>query len=360
MTPERWSQVRELLAQCLEVEDSQLAPLLQSVDAGLRQEVESLLAAAGRESFLETAPFLPASVSPLTPGSPIGRYTIRRLIGEGGMGTVFEAIDSTDHSRVAIKVLNGTAGLDPDLPRRFLREARLVSRLSHPNIVQIRDFLEIETRAAIVMEFVEGKTLAEQIPTSGLPIPEAAAIASQIAAAIACAHQAGIVHRDLKPANVIVPPSGPLKVLDFGAAKLLPGSAGTDRFTSTGSGVLLGSPAYMSPEQARGAILGTPTDIFSFGSLLYLMFTGVKPFERRTLLATLSAVIRDQPRRPSAIRLGIPRSIDSLILRCLDKNPQQRPSIRQIEDVFKSTLRHKQTLFRRLFAAIKPKLALRE
>jgi predicted esterase len=262
-------------------------------------------------------------------GQQLSHYTIVDKIGEGGMGTVYRALDTRLNRVVAIKVLQAQTRADPDRQRRFLQEAQSASALNHPNIVSI---FEIDSAAGvdfIAMEHVDGQTLASIVAGGPLPIEEALAYAIQIADALAAAHQAGIIHRDVKPANVLVSGSGRVKVLDFGLAKVMHSAAESAARTqsaapATASGVVIGTAAYMSPEQAEGQPLDARTDVFAFGALLYEMVSGRRAFQGRTILSTMAAVLHEQPVSIRELRPDVPEELQRIVSRCLEKDPQKR------------------------------------
>ncbi|PYR33036.1 MAG: hypothetical protein DMF90_22310, partial [Acidobacteria bacterium] len=272
-------------------------------DAALRHEVEALLAHAEMaEGFLATplealaARALADDRGPSLVGQSIGSYRIQARVGSGGMGDVYRARDTKLGRDVAIKVLHKAFTSDVERLARFEREARVLASLNHPNIATIHGLEDSTGVPALVMELVEGPTLADRIAKGPVPVRDALTVARQIAEALEAAHEKGIVHRDLKPANVKITPEGVVKVLDFGIAKLVGGdSVGFDFMqspTATGGrtqeGVLLGSAAYMSPEQARGQPVDKRTDLWAFGCVLYEMLTGRVAFARDTITDTLS------------------------------------------------------------------------
>ena len=260
-------------------------------------------------------------------GTTLARYTIESKLGEGGMGVVFKARDPQLGRIVAIKVLPPDAVADPDRKRRFVQEAKAASALNHPHIVTIYDIGAHGGTDFIVMEYLAGKTLDRLVPAQGLPSADALPLAIAIADALAAAHAAGIVHRDLKPANVIVGDTGSLKVLDFGVAKLLEpadGSATTRTVAATEAGTTIGTPAYMSPEQAEGRPVDARSDIFSFGSLLYQMLTGRQAFSGASRLSVLAKILNEEPAPPSRLATTMPPDLERLILRCLRKDPARR------------------------------------
>jgi serine/threonine protein kinase len=249
-------------------------------------------------------------------------------IGAGGMGEVYRAIDSRLGRAVALKVLPAEMAGDPDRLARFQREARAVAALNHPHIVTIHSVEEIEGIHLLTMELVEGQSLDLLIPEGGLSVDRILATGIALADALAAAHEKGIVHRDLKPANVMVTPDGRLKVLDFGLAKETRATDPVDATLAvagrTEVGVVMGTPAYMSPEQVTGRHVDHRTDIFSLGILLYQAASGQRPFEGATSIELASAVLRDTPRPLGEIRSDVPADLIRLIRRCLEKDPQRR------------------------------------
>ncbi len=266
----------------------------------------------------------------LSPGDRLGSYVIEGPLGAGGMGEVYKAHDEKLDRFVALKVLHTTRATDPSFRDRFQREARAIAALTHPNIVTVHSIEEHDGSPFLTMELVEGSTLAELIPPGGASLPQFLQIAIPLADAVAAAHARGITHRDLKPVNVMVTSDGRLKVLDFGLAKLAETSAGPGGFTGmpteqlTGHGQILGTVAYMSPEQAEGKSVDHRSDIFSLGIILYELATGRKPFTGDTNVSLLSSILRDTPAPVSDVNPAIPREIARLIRRCLEKNPAQR------------------------------------
>ena len=232
---------------------------------------------------------------PLNVGSRLGHYDVTALIGEGGMGQVDQATDTKLNRQVALKILPEAFATDPDRLARFQREAQVLARLNHPNIAQIHGLEDSEGAKALVLELVEGPTLADRIAQGPIPVDEALPIAKQITEALEAAHEAGVIHRDLKPANIKVKPDGTVKVLDFGLAKAAVGHDASDASTATAmgtaSGVILGTAAYMSPEQATGRSVDTRADIWAFGCVLFEMLTGRAAFAQSTLSETLAKVL---------------------------------------------------------------------
>jgi serine/threonine protein kinase len=248
------------------------------------------------------------------------------------MGVVYKARDTHLDRFVAIKILPPAKAGDVDRRRRFAQEAKTASALNHPGIVAIYDITQHDGVDFIAMEFVSGRTLDRVIPRHGLGLNETLDYGVQIADALAAAHAAGIVHRDLKPANVIVTEQGRIKVLDFGLAKLVERvglSARDDATVSqaspvTDQGTIVGTVAYMAPEQAEGKTVDARSDIFSLGSMLYEMATGERAFKGDSPLSTLTAVLREEPKPIGNISAGLPRELDRLITRCLRKAPERR------------------------------------
>ena len=262
-------------------------------------------------------------------GHRVGPFTIQSRLGAGGMGEVYRAHDSKLGRDVAIKMLPAAWVLDPDRRARFDREAKSLAALNHPHIGAIYGVEDVADTRALILELVEGPTLAERLETGPLPINEALAIAAQIADALDAAHQAGIVHRDLKPANVKVRTDGQVKVLDFGIAKMsadAPASAqvaATATDAATLEGLVIGTATYMSPEQARGLVVDKRADIWAFGCVLYEMLTGCLAFSGPTRLDTVAAILEHEPDW-HALPPGTPPAIRRLLQRCLEKDAARR------------------------------------
>jgi len=288
-------------------------------------------------------------------GTTLRHYRIVEKIGEGGMGVVYRAVDSHLDRTVAIKVLRPEAVGDAERKWRFVREAKAASALNHPHIVTIHDIDSDQGVDFMVMEHVEGTPLDRLIPKEGLPLAQALNYAEQVAAALGAAHTAGIVHRDVKPANVVVGRDGRVKVLDFGLAKLVePGSAGAETTDSTATaesalprtrdGVILGTVAYMSPEQAQGCPVDARSDVFSFGSVFYEMLAGRRPFQGDSQLLTLTSILRDPPAPLASVRRDVPPAIENIVKRSLEKRPEDRyPTAQEIAAELSAALRPAQT-----------------
>jgi Tol biopolymer transport system component len=265
------------------------------------------------------------------PGTILGPYELRGLIGAGGMGEVYRAFDPRLNRDVALKIVPDDVAGDPRRRERFRREAHAIAALTHPHIVTVHSAEDLDGHLVLVMELVEGRTLADAVPAGGLPVSRLVKIAIQIADALGAAHDRGIIHRDLKPRNVMVSADGRVKVLDFGLAKLRDpqdGPASPHETASlwelTGEGRIVGTAAYMSPEQAEGRALDHRTDLFSLGILLYEMASGEKPFRGASVVSILSAILRDVPRPLADLNPRLPRDFTRIVRRCLAKDPDER------------------------------------
>jgi eukaryotic-like serine/threonine-protein kinase len=273
----------------------------------------------------------------LRPGDRLGPYEILSLLGSGGMGEVYRARDTSLARDVALKVLPDAFALDPDRLARFRREAHVLAALNHPHIASIYGLAESNGAHALVLELVEGSTLADRLVHGSLPLDEAWPIARQIAEALEAAHDHSIVHRDLKPANIKVRPDGTVKVLDFGLAKAFdpsvirpdPSQSPTLTSPATGVGVIVGTAAYMSPEQARGKVVDKRADVWAFGCVLYEMLVGARVFAGDDVSETIARVIEREPDW-NALATVAPPSVVRIVRRCLQKDPKNR--IREIAD----------------------------
>src|ERR1700693_3320686 len=267
----------------------------------------------------------------LTPGTRLGSYEVLAQIGAGGMGEVYQAHDTKLGRDVAIKVLPEAFAHDPGRLSRFQREAKMLASLNHPNIATIHGLEQSGDTSYLVMELVSGETLAERVKAGPIPVEEALAIAKQIAEALEAAHEKGIIHRDLKPANVKLTSEGKVKVLDFGLAKAFAGDTSTEdmgnsptlSMAATMQGVILGTAAYMSPEQAKGKAVDKRTDIFAFGAVLYELLAGKPAFHGEDVGDILAAVVMKEPAF-DALPANISPSIRVLLQRCLRKDRRQR------------------------------------
>jgi len=266
----------------------------------------------------------------LAPGTKRGSYEILSPLGAGGMGEVYRARDTRLRRDVAIKVLPQDLATNPERLARLEREARILASLNHPNIAAIYGLEESEGSRFLVMECVEGESLTHHLAAGPLPVEEALPVAAQIASGLEAAHEAGVIHRDLKPANVMLRPDGSVKILDLGLARTLDGSLSSDPSLSptmtspvTGTGFILGTAAYMSPEQARGKALDKRTDIFSFGCVLYECLTGKRAFEGECVSDILASILRSEPDW-SALPAETPAPVRKILRRCLEKDRRQR------------------------------------
>jgi eukaryotic-like serine/threonine-protein kinase len=358
MESERRQQISDLYNAALERQPGERTAFLKEAcdgDEALRQEVESLLGYQSASArFLETpaVKVFPGALraAPTTEmvGRQLGPYKILAPLGAGGMGEVYRARDSKLGREVAIKVLPPHFTADPERRVRFAREARSLATLNHPHIGAIYGLEEVEGVTALVLELVEGPTLADRLERGPLPVGDALAIARQIADALDAAHEKGVIHRDLKPANIVLQggagASGPMsgdaraKVLDFGLAKTMAVGLEGDATQSpsrshdgTVEGRILGTPAYMSPEQARAQTVDKRTDVWAFGCVLFEMLSGRRPFGGDTVSDTFVSILEREPDW-SALPAGTPAAVRTLILRCLQKDPRKR--LRDIADAF--------------------------
>src|SRR5215467_882475 len=260
----------------------------------------------------------------ITLGTRIGPYEVTSLLGEGGMGVVFRAHDTKLQRDIALKLLPDHFADDPERLARFQREAQVLASLNHPNIAQIYGLEDSTPQTCIVMELVEGETLAERLRRGRIPLDEALPIAKQIAEALAAAHEKGVIHRDLKPANIKVTPDRKVKVLDFGLAKAFQGqqtslSNSPTLMSASVPGVILGTAAYMSPEQAKGIEANRASDIWAFGCVLYELLTGRAVFEGETIGEVLAGIFKTEPDW-SLLPADVPESIRRLLRRALQKD----------------------------------------
>ena len=269
------------------------------------------------------------------PNTELLHYRLIEKIGEGGMGVVWKALDTTLDREVAIKILPDDVTFNAARLGRFEREAKAVAALAHPNIMSVFEFRSEGDTVFMVTELLEGRSLREALAEGPLPARKAAEIARQVARGLAAAHAKGFVHRDLKPENIFLTDEGRAKILDFGlAASTGPGVGSQSDETHTPTATVLTSPGsvmgtvdYMSPEQARGEEVDHRSDIFSLGALLYEMVTGVKPFRRDSAPETLTAVLREDPTPPSADSVSetrMPAGLERVVMRCLEKLPAER------------------------------------
>jgi serine/threonine protein kinase len=269
---------------------------------------------------------------PLAPGVRLGTFEITGTLGAGGMGEVYRARDTRLERDVALKLLPAALAASPDRRARFERESRLLAALNHPNIGGIHGIEEVDGRLVLVLELVEGPTLADRLASGALPSPDALRIARDLAEALAAAHSKGIVHRDVKPANVKITPDGVVKLLDFGLAKATTaGVGGADSGATsadpdvTGAGMILGTGAYMSPEQARGQSIDRRSDNWAFGCVLYEMLAGRRAFPGETISDTIAAILEREPDW-TALPPTLSPDVLRLVRRCpAEGSPPQDP-----------------------------------
>jgi serine/threonine protein kinase/tetratricopeptide (TPR) repeat protein len=362
MQAERWRRLEQLYHSAMEQAEGERAGFLERSCAGdqaLRVEVESLIAYAGQSGQIIDKPALEIVIAAmaedlrardgnqtgkmistgltqyriaekaLTPGTKLGEYEVKSLLGSGSMGEVYRAHDSRLRRDVAIKILPSFFSADSDRLRRFEQEARAAAALNHPNILAVFQMGTCEGAPYLVSELLEGETLREQIKRGPLAVRKAIAYGVQIARGLSAAHEKGIVHRDLKPENLFVTKDGRLKILDFGLAKLAqsqpnsePGAAISTEGTEPG--VVMGTVGYMAPEQVRGQTADQRADIFAFGAILYEMLAGERAFQKPTSADTMSAILNEDPPGISQVTTNLLPALQRAVHRCLEKNPEQR------------------------------------
>jgi eukaryotic-like serine/threonine-protein kinase len=357
MKPERWQQVDELLEAALECPTTERASFLDRACAGdeeLRRELESLLVSDGQaQAFIESVPARMAAdlfnnQSKLGAGERIAHYEILGQLGSGGMGEVYLAKDTKLDRNVAIKLLPPELIVDEHAKKRLLREAKAAAKLDHPNICAIYEVNEEAGRSFIVMQHIEGETLASRIHRKSVQLHEALDVSVQVADALAVAHSRGVIHRDIKPANIIVTPQGQVKVLDFGLAKVVQDKALSHSQAETASlltqpGVIVGTVPYMSPEQVKGEAIDVRSDIFSFGAFLYEMVSGKQPFVGENAASTISAILTQKP-PPLSRYADVPPELQRIAHKCLEKDKENRyQSARELVIDLKSLKRSSET-----------------
>ncbi len=397
MTNDRIKRMQEVFHASLECAPQERAGFLNQAcadDPELRKEVESLLAAHDSAASFLDAPaikqaqplFAETATQIQMPATPrlISHYEIGSLLGKGGMGEVYLATDTSLGRKAALKILPARYTTEPDLVHRFEREAKAASALNHPNILTVYEIGKTEDSHFIATEFIEGETLRDRLKRGNLPLQEALDIAIQIAAALTAAHEAGIIHRDIKPENIMLRPDGYVKVLDFGLAKLMEqsqrrgegekGRRGEDDPTlplspslphspppllSTMPGIVMGTPSYMSPEQARGQKVDARSDIWSLGVVLFEMVSGARPFGGDTQADLLVAILE---REPLQLPVGLPPELEHTIHQTLAKDPNDRcATVREVGQTLKA-VQHKLALTSELkhFAAQAEETTIRQ
>src|SRR5262245_57778097 len=358
MDAKRWGQIKEIYDHALDLcGDERDVFLVEACgdDTDLRREVETLLAAhADAGTFLQAPAFEVAAreivadevSSPATQliGRELANYRIVSMLGRGGMGEVYLAQDTRLGRKVALKLLPTHLTQDEDRVRRFVREAKAASALNHPHIVTIHEIGEDEAGRFIVMELVEGQTLRAMKKPCALD--KFVNLAVQITRALSAMHTAGITHRDVKPENIMARDDGYVKILDFGLARLISATANDPEAAmlaqNSTPGMLLGTVAYMSPEQARGETVTSVTDIFALGIVFYELTTGQHPFEADTMIGLMHAISSQSPLPPSRLNPEIPAALDALILRMLEKDAALRPTAAGVEAALRETERRKE------------------
>jgi eukaryotic-like serine/threonine-protein kinase len=328
----KWSQIEEVFHAALEIPSEKRNAFLDDTcagDAELWKEVETLLTAhekSGRRfedsaADVAAAMFVAEESSASLIGRKFERYKILSKLGEGGMGEVYLAQDTTLNRKIALKILPPQFTKDPDRVRRFEQEVRTASALNHPNIITIHEVGQFEDTHFIATELIEGATLRERMPAQPMRLPEILDIGMQVSAALAAAHTAGIIHRDIKPANIMIRNDGYAKVLDFGLAKLMDQKSQADM---TDPGRVMGTVSYMSPEQALGEKLDHRTDIFSLGVVLYEIATGTRPFDGKSDAAIYDAILNKAPAPATRANPILPLELDHIIRRALEKDRDLR------------------------------------
>jgi len=330
MTGERWQEIKNVLEAVLQMDSEKRPAFLDQAcasDQSLRREVESLLAAdkQAQTNFLECPPL----ATRLEKGTRLGDYEIQSLLGAGGMGEVYRARDLRLRRDVAVKVLPAVVSSDPERLRRFEQEATAAAALNHPNILAVHQLGTYAGAPYLVSELLEGETLREQIRRGRIAPRRAIDHGVQIAHGLAAAHEKGIVHRDLKPENLFLTKDGRVKILDFGLAKLTQAQPRSEPSAptiggETEPGLIMGTVGYMSPEQVRGQAADFRADIFALGAILYEMLTGKRAFQKPTCPEIMNAILNEDPPPMPSAAPRLSHSLQRIVHRCLEKNPEQR------------------------------------
>ncbi|MFL6467231.1 MAG: protein kinase domain-containing protein [Pyrinomonadaceae bacterium] len=347
MTPREWEKVSEIYHAASELEPEALKEFLDVAcdgDAVLRREVESLLSAGYEAKSFISDPVVGNFASDIlnsngpSANEMIGHYRIVSKIGSGGMGEVFLAVDTKLGREVAVKTLSSLYDNDPSFLKRFANEARAAAILNHPNVAILYSVEEHNDVPLLTMEFVTGETLDQLTPENGLDLPKFLDWFEPLADALAHAHKRGVVHRDIKPGNIMVSADGTPKILDFGLAYIErpTNSKSVSKIDITAPGQVIGTPSYMSPEQAEGSEVDARSDIFSFGTVMYEALTGKRPFRGSSQGAIVQSVIYDQPVPVNELKPDVPPILAKMVARCLEKRPQKRfQSMRQIRSILR-------------------------
>ncbi|QQS47564.1 MAG: serine/threonine-protein kinase [Acidobacteriota bacterium] len=348
MTPDKWEQVKEIYHDALELEPAERKSFLDRAclgDSEMRREVESLIAANDKagdfivsNALKDAAKIMVADEPRIFIGRDLGNYRIVSHLGSGGMGDVYLARDLKLGREVAIKTIPPAYAQDEERLKRLENEARAAASLNHPNIATIYSVEVLEGRLFITMEHVDGQPMRELIGPGGLHLEVFLNWFTALADALMHAHEKGVIHRDIKPSNILITHDGVPKILDFGLARINPSDVDTlnavRTLSLTSEGVILGTPAYMSPEQAEGKEIDHRSDIFSFGVLMYEALTGRKPFLGESYAALLSSILREEPVSVSDLKPGVPAMLVRLIKRCLSKSRQHRyQTMREVRTV---------------------------
>ena len=363
VTPERWQHIARIYDSAVDQDESTRKGFLDEACAGdedLRREVESLLeqdaanAVVDRSLWATAASLFDDAPAP-GPGMELGPYRIEGFIGAGGMGEVFRASDTRLNRRVALKLLPTSAALDQHMRARLRREARAVAALAHPHICTLYDVGSHNQVDFLVMEYLDGDTLAARLAGGRMPFDESLTYAIEIASALDHAHRHGIVHRDLKPANIMLTASG-AKLLDFGLAKF-PSRAGRPQApainvaleqmdgqdaSETQDGAIIGTLRYMAPEQLEGRVVDARSDLFSFGAVLFEMLSGSRAFAGDNPADVRAAILEHEPPAVSSLQPTVPAAMDEIVRRCLAKNPNERwesadAVVRELRQVYASS-----------------------
>jgi serine/threonine protein kinase/lipopolysaccharide biosynthesis regulator YciM len=339
MKKNSWKKVEKIFHATLDLPSGERQTYLQNVCAGdnkLFSEVESLIESLEKESDFLDEPVFEFGLGALYEngrkklrGTTIGFYELQEKIGAGGMGEVYKAIDTRLNRRVALKFISELVEDDQTAKRQLVKEAQAVAALEHPNICAVHGIEQTNEHHFIVMQYIEGKTLAEIIEKEPVSVEDFKSLARQILTAVAFAHSHGIIHRDLKPGNIMLTTEGQIKVLDFGLAKVInqkqtPDGGTNNKSNFSQNGLIIGTVSYMSPEQLRGEKIDFQSDIFSVGIIFYEILSKTNPFSRKSQAETIAAILSDQPPALEKLRRDFPASLINLVEKCLQKEPETR------------------------------------